>query len=235
MLELKNIYAGYTEKNYILKGIDLKITEGDVIGIIGQNGSGKSTLAKTIMNMVPHINGQVLFCGKTLSGKSTNEIADLNIGYFLQGGCIFPHLTIKENLEFALRKISKQEIKQRLEEYRDYFDLLKNKRENLQASCLSGGEQHQLALAMILLNMPRLLISDEASAGLSPINTMAIYKAINEFREKHQTTVLLIEQNISVAFENSNKIMLLENGVFSLEGNSTNEFEEKVTELFFNI
>ncbi|MDR3666073.1 MAG: ATP-binding cassette domain-containing protein [Ignavibacteriaceae bacterium] len=234
MLELRNIYAGYVTNNHILKGLNLIIKENEVIGIIGQNGSGKSTLAKTIMNLVPHITGEIIFDGKPIFGKCPNEIAVNGIGFFIQGGRVFPNLTVEENLVFASRGLKKDEANKRIEELESIFELLKTRRKKITASYLSGGEQHQLALAMILINKPRMLVLDEPSAGLSPINVKSFFKTLDSFREKSHTTVLLIEQNISIAFENSDKIKLLENGVFSMEENASNDFEKRIINHFFN-
>lgn len=234
MLELKNIYAGYTEGKHILNGLDLTINEGEVIGVIGQNGSGKSTLAKVIMNLAPYVSGEIFFNRKPIIKKSTNVIAEMGIGYFLQGGRIFPQLTVKENLQFAMRELKKTEAIDRMDELTNWFNFLRNYRENIQASYLSGGEQHQLALAMVLVSKPKLLILDEPSAGLSPVNTQALYEIINNYRENNNTTILLIEQKIFMAFTNSNRLVLLGDGIILFEGKATKEFEKKITEYFFN-
>jgi ABC-type branched-subunit amino acid transport system ATPase component len=240
MLELKNIYAGYTEGNPILKGINLTLNEGEVVGIIGQNGSGKSTLAKTIMNLVPYITGECIYDGRLLLSKEinnstnpTNEITKMGIGFFLQGGRIFPHLTVKENISFALRNSKRKGVNKTIPRLKEYLDVMNNRRENLQASYLSGGEQHQLALAMVLVNNPKMLILDEPSAGLSPINTKAIYEAVNIFKKDNHATILLIEQNLTMAFENCDRISLLENGIIKLEGNTTKEFKVRVMKNLF--
>ena len=239
MLELIDICAGYTEGKSILNCINLTVGKCEIVGVIGQNGSGKSTLAKTIMNLVPNIAGEIKFYDKVLvkNGgirKNTWEIADLGLGYMMQGGRIFPHLTTKENLEFATRALEAKKAKDRIAEVETYFDLMIGGRKNLQASYLSGGEQHQLALAMVLVNKPALLILDEPSAGLSPINIKSIYAAVNAYRKSNNTAILLIEQNITMAFENSDKIKLLENGSISLGGYATGEFRKQIIEKLFN-
>ncbi len=234
MLKIKALSSGYTKENMILKGIDLEVVPGEVVGIIGQNGCGKSTFAKSIMNLVPVIRGEILFDGVSLSGKSTSEIAKLGVGFFFQGGRIFPHLTVKENIDFALRGYDKKQSLERLSDIKEYFEFLNTGRDKFQASDLSGGERNLLALSLILINKPKLLILDEPSAGLSPMNMKAFYKVLHIFREMNQTAVLLIEQNVSMAFENSNTVNLLETGTFSLTGEATKEFEEEVISNFFS-
>jgi ABC-type branched-subunit amino acid transport system ATPase component len=233
-LQLSKLYAGYTEGNSILNGINLTVDEGEVLGIIGQNGSGKSTLAKAIMNLLPYVSGEIALDGKPLLCKSTNKIAEMGIGFFLQGGRIFPHLTVMENLALAAREAQKRNARDRMVGLGESFELLINGREKTQAAALSGGEKQHLALAMVLVNAPKVLILDEPSAGLSPVNAKAIYHVLAGFRETNHTTILLIEQNISMAFALSNRINLLENGVFSLEGKATADFEKKVINALFD-
>lgn len=234
MLELFNIFAGYSKENYVLKGVNLTLYENEVIGIIGQNGSGKSTLAKTIMNLVPYRTGEILFNGKIISENSPDVIARNGIGFFIQGGRIFPNLTIEENLNIAVGRFNKDEKIKRIRDLADVFNFFNNRKLNITASYLSGGEQHQLALAMILINKPQILILDEPSAGLSPVNAKLLFKALNNFRQKNRTAILLIEQNVIMAFENSDQIKFLENGNFKMEGIVTKEFEKRITDNIFN-
>lgn len=218
MLELKNIFAGYTEGNPILKGVDLTISENDVVAVIGQNGSGKSTLAKSIMNLVPHIEGNILFEGQSINKKSTSEIAKLGIGFFIQGGSIFPNLTTQENLDFASINLKSYEKGKREKEIKEYFELFRNaSRAELKASYLSGGEQHQLALAMLVVNKPKLLILDEPSAGLSPKNVQNLYLSLEKIKKNEKQSILLIEQNIRSALGFCERILVLQLGKLNKE------------------
>ena len=101
MLRLENVTGGYYKNNPILKGIDLTITENEVVAIVGQNGAGKSTLAKAIVNLLPYMSGKVYFNGEPLNGKTIQKIINKGLNFFLQGGRVFPHLTVVENLTFA--------------------------------------------------------------------------------------------------------------------------------------
>jgi len=234
MLEIKNLTAGYIKDSPVLKGIDLTVAENEVVGIIGQNGSGKSTLAKAIMNIVPYTSGEILFKGHNIQGKMTNELLDLGFGYFSQGGRIFPNLTIRENLEFVCRKMNTNKRNKRFSEIAEIFDTFNNGRMNLKASYLSGGEQHQLALAMTIICHPILLILDEPSAGLSPSNVSSIYKYLSLYQRKHKIAILLIEQNIEQAFLNSGKILLIDSGQILLKGQKTPSFKKLVMSTMFN-
>ncbi len=228
MLELKNIIAGYKKDNHILKGVDLTVAENEVVAIVGQNGAGKSTLAKAIMNMLPFISGEILFNGEDITGKSTQEIVGKGIQFFMQGGRIFPHLTVNENLNFSGLGLPKNDFKKRKKEVMSYFDLFQNgkmRRLNMQASYLSGGEQHQLALAMVLMKKPKILILDEPSAGLSPGNVKKLYDILIKVGKNENINLLLIEQNIKFALDNSNRTVVLDQGVICRDTTTLIEIE----------
>jgi len=213
MLTLKNIEGGYLSGRTILTGIDLKIPEGETLAIIGQNGSGKSTLAKAVINTLPFRNGEIWLERLNITGFTTMEIVKSGIGIFIQGGKVFPHLTIKENLLLAGRTIRKHELNLRLDELSGYFVSLKDKTYwNMQASYLSGGERNSLALAMVLLARPKLLILDEPSAGLSVANTKAMYQTLTALKRHENMSIMLIEQNVKEAVEFSETVALLQNG-----------------------
>jgi len=234
MLELKNISSGYTKENMILKGINLTVGDNEVVAIVGQNGSGKSTLAKSIMNLVPYIDGEIIFHGESIIRKETPAISKSGIGFFMQGGKIFPNLTVEENIIFAGANLNKKDFAERLDVVKTYFELFNNGRMNLQASYLSGGEQHQLALAMVLMNKPRFLILDEPSAGLSPANVKNLYNALNKIKENEVKSILIIEQNVNTAIEFSDCVVLLQEGTIAKEELSKNlNSSEKIDEFFF--
>jgi ABC-type branched-subunit amino acid transport system ATPase component len=201
MLQLKNIQAGYRKDHWILDGISLKIEKGETLGVIGKNGSGKSTLAKAIMNMAPFSAGQVFFNNKDISRLSTPEITGEGMGFFMQGGQVFPNLTTLDNLVFAGRAQSRKSYGLRLQQIKSYIAFLRQSDKlNLKASYLSGGEKHQLALAMVLMQNPRFLILDEPSAGLSLANVKLLYTILEKIRQEESLTILLIEQNLPMVF-----------------------------------
>ena len=154
----------------------------------------------------------------------------MRVSYFLQGGRIFPHLTVEENFAFAGMGLSKKSFRLRKEEMMSYFDLFKNAgngRLNMEASYLSGGEQHQLALAMVVIKMPKFLILDEPSAGLSPGNVTKLYGSLTQIKDKGNISILLIEQNVKMAFEFSNTVLLLREGLIEKETMNFENIEEK--------
>jgi len=236
MLSLKNITAGYTKENMILKGVNLTICENEVVALVGQNGSGKSTLAKSVLKLVPHIVGTIEFCGIRLNGLSPSSISKNGIGFLLQGGRIFPNLSVEENLIFASGNQSKKEYVERLNTIKIYFELFNNGRINLQASCLSGGEQHQLALAMVLMQKPKFLILDEPSAGLSPANVKSLYSTLNKIKENELKSILIIEQNVNEAIKFSDRAVLLQEGIIAKEELSKDlNSTKKIDEFFFGL
>ena len=237
MLKLENVKGGYSKKKPILNGINLTVKENEVVCIVGQNGAGKSTLAKAIMNMIPSVSGQIYFKGELINGKNTHELAEYGLGFFMQGGRVFPHLTVEENLNFAGLGLSKKELEKRKAAVKEKTEFLKNAEKsflNLQASYLSGGEKHQLALAlaMVLMKKPMFLILDEPSAGLSPSNIAILYNILKRIREEENISILLIEQNVTFAEKFSTSgITLLKQGVIEKTNLSLKEVENE----YFNL
>jgi ABC-type branched-subunit amino acid transport system ATPase component len=151
----------------------------------------------------------------------------------MQGGRIFPHLTVEENLNFAGMTLSKRDFIKRKEEVKSYFDLFKNSqngRTSLRASFLSGGEQHQLALAMVMMQDPKFLILDEPSAGLSPGNVRKLYETLSSIKDRKQISILLIEQNVRFADEFSDRLALLKRGKIEEKGIDFGEIEKQYFE-----
>ncbi len=234
MLELKNISAGYTKGNMILKDINLTVGENEVVAIVGQNGSGKSTLAKSILNLVPYIEGEIKFKSEDITRNDTAVISKKGIGFFMQGGKVFPNLLVEENLIFSSGDLSKKKYTKRLDTVKTYFELFNNGRMNLKGSYLSGGEQHQLALAMVLMQKPKFLILDEPSAGLSPANVKSLYNALYKIKENEVKSILIIEQNVNAAIEFSNCIVLLQEGKIAKKELTENlNSADKIDEFFF--
>jgi ABC-type branched-subunit amino acid transport system ATPase component len=148
----------------------------------------------------------------------------------MQGGRIFPHLTVEENLNFAGMTLSKRDFIKRKEEVKSYFDLFKNSqngRTSLRASFLSGGEQHQLALAMVMMQDPKFLILDEPSAGLSPGNVKKLYEILSGIKTNKNISILLIEQNVKFAAEFSGRLSLIKQGKIEKRNMNIKEIENQ--------
>lgn len=237
LLTIKDLKAGYIKNNYVLKGIYLTIHKKETVAIVGKNGAGKSTLAKAILNIAPIIHGEIKLKNNTIFDKETryetNRIISQGIGYFIQGGKIFPNLSVEENLRFAGLKLDRLHYKSKIESIKKYFGVLLDKR--MKASFLSGGEQHQLALAMVMMREPELLLLDEPSAGLSPINRNKLFDIIHRISRDRDIGILLIEQNVKIAVDYSDRILKLELGKFTKEESSKNLKDLKdIDEFFWN-
>ena len=216
LLKITDLWGGYKEGVDILQGISMTVQEGEAVGIIGLNGSGKSTLGKAIMNMIPIRHGEIEFMGQSITTLSTHELANKGLAIMQQGGRVFPTLSVWENLEMAFSCKNKGSF----DMIREIIPLLQCSKRELQhkmADKLSGGQKHQLALAMTLATQPKLVILDEPSAGLSPRAVEEMYEILNNIITKLFFSVLLIEQNISKAVSFCEKCLLLRQGTISKE------------------
>ena len=166
ILECNGIAAGYVKGLNILQGIDLVVSEGEIISIIGPNGAGKSTLLKAIMGLINVSAGRFFINGVEKTNLSTHKIINEGIGYVPQVENVFPSLTIEENLEIGAWSLTKNRKSSITKVLKD-FPLL-NERKKEKAGNLSGGQRQILALARALVTSPNLLLLDEPSAGLSP-------------------------------------------------------------------
>lgn len=220
MLELRSLQGGYRPDNLILKGVTLSVNDGEAVAVLGQNGAGKSTLAKSIMHAIPIVGGSIKLDGIELSRKKTSAMSEAGIRMLMQGGQVFPQLTISENLRVAATGLKASEFNRRTKETEELIPLLRDSAKRTtdrRATYLSGGDRHQLALAMALMRQPRLLILDEPSAGLSPANTKALYEVLQHMRETISMGILLIEQNVNFALSFADRVVLLRSGVLAKE------------------
>lgn len=211
ILKISGLWGGYKEGVDILRGIDMTIQEGEAVGIIGLNGSGKSTLGKAIMNMIPIRRGEILFNGESIMNLPTHELVHKGISIMQQGGQVFQNLSIWENLEIAFSA----NMNDSFDQLRLIIPMLqksKNELKHKMADKLSGGQKHQLALAMALATKPKMVILDEPSAGLSPKAIEDMYRILNIVREKMQVTMILIEQNIAKALAFCNNGLVIQQG-----------------------
>ena len=216
LLKVSGLWGGYTEGVDILRGIDMTVREGEAVGIIGLNGSGKSTLGKAVMNMLPYRRGEVFFDGENVSDMSTHELAGKGLSIMLQGGQVFPNLSVWDNLELAFA----DGLKDSFDRLRSIIPLLQipgRKLRYLGADKLSGGQKHQLALAMTLAKAPRFVILDEPSAGLSPKAVEEMFVMLKQARELMDLTVLLIEQNVARAHSFCGNSLLVKQGIIDRE------------------
>ncbi len=212
ILDIKDLRGGYVADIEILQGISFSMQVGEAIGIIGLNGSGKSTLGKAVMNMLPLRQGDICFEGKSVVDLSTSDLSRQGIAIMQQGGKVFPNLSVWENLQLAFGDKMDHTHLATLTQQIPLLNMPPKKQKNTMADKLSGGQRHQLALAMTLAQQPRLVILDEPSAGLSPRAVEEIYELLSTLRQSLGLSILLIEQNISKAITFCDRSLLLAQG-----------------------
>ena len=211
MLELANIDTYYW-KTQVLRQISLKVPQGKIVAILGRNGMGKTTIIRSIMGLTPPREGEIRLGKEVINGLEPYQIARKGVGWVPQGRCIFPSLSVKENLTIAARKAEKGGWD--VEGIYCLFPILKQ-RANFYAGLLSGGEQQMLAISRALMPNPKVLIMDEPSEGLAPMVVNQIGQGIAQLKGAH--TVLLAEQNIKMALRVADYVYIISQGIVVYE------------------
>lgn len=209
ILEIHDLAVSYGNIQ-ALRGIDLRVDEGEIIALIGANGAGKSTLMNTIMGLVPPKRGTIQYKGGDIAGRDTAEIVKLGVTLSPEGRQIFPDLTVYDNLTLGGYFHSDAENAQTLETVFSLFPVLRE-RKNQVGLTLSGGEQQMLAIGRAMMSKPKLLLLDEPSLGLAPIIVSNLFKLIKQIREMG-VTILLVEQNARIALKTADRGYVLETG-----------------------
>lgn len=214
ILKINNLWGGYKEGVDILRGISMVVQQGEAVGIIGLNGSGKSTFGKAIMNMIPIRKGEIFFEGEDITSLTTSQLSHRGIAIMQQGGKVFPNLSVWDNLQLAGQGGNGQwsMLDGKLSEVIPLLQRPKKELQYLMADKLSGGQKHQLSLAMTLATNSRLVILDEPSAGLSPIAVEEMYSMLYAMRDNLGVGIILIEQNVAKTIEFCNRSLMLQLG-----------------------
>jgi branched-chain amino acid transport system ATP-binding protein len=200
-----------------LKGINIEVTEGEIITLIGANGAGKTTALMSISGIVPPRTGEILFMGQPIHGMAPERIVSLGISQVPEGRHIFPDLTVMENLDMgAFLRTDRNGIKEDMAYIFELFPILTERRHQ-PGGTLSGGEQQMLAISRALMAKPRLLLLDEPSLGLAPKVVRQIFEIIRKINVEHGTTIFLVEQNANLALQVSDMGYVMENGRIVLE------------------
>jgi len=216
MLEVQGIDAGYKDLQ-ALWDVSLRVGEGELVAFVGPNGAGKTTTLKVISGLIKPTAGDILLDGRSLAKEPPHRIVDLGISQVLEGGRVFTELTVLENLELGSFGAKARKAKDdNLERVFDLFPRLME-RQRQSAGTLSGGERQMLAIGRALMSAPRLLMLDEPSFGLAPILVEQIFNMITEIN-RQGVTVLLVEQNVRVALELTQRAYVIENGRIVGEG-----------------
>lgn len=218
LLELLDVHLSYG-KIKALKGVSIKIEQGELVTIIGANGAGKTSILRSIMGLERIEKGEIFLEGKLINGMAPHLRAQLGIRMVPEGARVFPDLTVEENLRIgALPITDKKELRMRMDKIFEVFPALKE-RVNQLAGTMSGGERQMLSLGRALMSNPKLLMIDEASLGLMPILVEKIYEAIMELKRRG-ITILLVEQNARQALKVADRGYVLETGQIVLEGSA---------------
>jgi branched-chain amino acid transport system ATP-binding protein len=200
-----------------LKGVDMDVTDGEIVTLIGANGAGKSTLIMTICGNPRAREGSIVFDGTDITRLPTHEIARLRIAQAPEGRRIFSRMTVMENLQMGAIVAGDAGFAADLERIFTLFPRLKQ-RLHQRGGTLSGGEQQMLAIARALMARPRLLLLDEPSLGLAPLIVRQIFDAIRELNRTEKLTVFLVEQNAFHALKLAHRGYVMVNGVITLSG-----------------
>ena len=218
MLKVENLTVFYGYIN-ALRGVSIEVNEGEIITLIGGNGAGKTTTLMSVSNLVEKTEGRITFRDEDITNRAPDKIVKLGISHVPEGRKIFPQLTVYENLiagTFGKAKMDKNQIAALVEENYTLFPRLKERMKQPGGS-LSGGEQQMLAIARGLMMDPALIMLDEPSLGLAPIIVEEIFELISKIRDIGKT-VLLIEQNASMALSVADRGYVLETGRVTLSG-----------------
>jgi len=224
LLEASNLSVAYGDI-LILDKVSLHVCENEIVGLVGVNGAGKSTLLHTIAGLKEARNGEIIFRGKNITRLPPRARSRLGIAYIPQENNIFPKMSVKHNLDVALRLFEKKERKRKLDYIFELFPVLKE-REKQVAGSLSGGEQRMLALALGLCANSSILLVDEPSIGLAPKVISEVFDVIKSIKSNTNLSVLIAEQNV--------KVLEISDRIYGLEAKSI-KFEKKVEELDENL
>ena len=216
MLEITDLHVHFGVIHAI-KGISLTVNDGEIVTLIGANGAGKTTTLRTVSGLKRPSDGTIFFEGRDITGLSVQERVKIGISQVPEGRRVFSSMTVLENLELGayLRK-DNDGISKDLNMVFERFPILADRRKQA-AGTLSGGEQQMLAMGRALMSRPKLLCLDEPSMGLAPLLVQEIFDIIKDINEKG-TTVLLVEQNASMALQIADRAYVMETGKITLSG-----------------
>jgi branched-chain amino acid transport system ATP-binding protein len=214
ILELHAVKAFYGQSE-ILHGIDIAVEESGVTVLLGANGAGKTTTLRAICGMVRR-EGEIRFAGQSLQQRTIEQIAGLGVAHVPEGRGTFVGLTVEENLHLGAYTRAAR-LHDSMQRIYGYFPILAERRRQ-QAGTLSGGEQQMLAIARALMMSPRLLVLDEPSFGLAPRIVESIFAMVERINRDERVSVLLVEQNASLALELADHAYLIETGYVVASG-----------------
>lgn len=221
VIEMQHLKKSFGS-NHVLRDINLTISKGENLAILGQSGTGKSVLIKCIVGLIDIDDGKLLIFGQDISELKNKELVETQkrIGFLFQSGALYDSMTVRENLEFPLRKqlhsISKEKLDSLIKE--SLHDVGLDKAINKTPSELSGGMRKRLGLARTLILKPEIMLYDEPTTGLDPITSKEISNLILEVQRKYHTTSIIITHDIECTKLTADRIIVIKNGICAAEG-----------------
>lgn len=215
MLKVRDLRAGYGKAD-VLHGVSFDVAAGECVALVGANGAGKSTMLKCICGLVEVRGGSIEFDGRRINGLPGHAIVRLGLTMCPEGRQVFPDMSVRENLEMGAHARRDKEQATNLEAMMDLFPVLRS-RARQSAGTLSGGEQEMLAIARALMSKPKLCIFDEPSLGLAPKIVAEVEQTLARIKGMG-VTVLLVEQNASMALRLADRAYVFEAGEIVLQG-----------------
>ncbi len=219
LLELRGISASYGAIQ-ALSNVSLKVPKGGIVALLGSNGAGKSSTLNAISHLINPGAGEVIFEDQAIQRLASDEIVRRGLVQVPEGREVFKEMSVRENLELgAFLRPNRREMAEDFEKVYTMFPRLKERSEQ-RAATLSGGEQQMLAIGRALMSRPRMIMFDEPSMGLSPLLVQQIFESIQKLNREQGLTILLVEQNVSLALTVASYAYILENGEITLQGPS---------------
>jgi branched-chain amino acid transport system ATP-binding protein len=218
MLNVENLSIEYAGIN-ALRNVSLRVEEREIVSVIGANGGGKTTLLKTISGILKPNPGKIEFQGERIDGLPPHTICAKGLIQVPEGRQLFPRMKVIDNLQMgAYHPEARRNLTGSLERVFNLFPILKE-RERQKAGLMSGGEQQMLAIARALMSLPKLLMLDEPSEGLSPVLTENVFGILHQLKDLG-LTIMLVSQEVAQSLELSSRAYILENSQIVLEGKS---------------
>jgi branched-chain amino acid transport system ATP-binding protein len=217
LLAISDLHVGYGETE-VLRGVDLMVDAGEIVAVLGSNGAGKSTLNRAISGVLRARKGSICFAGHMIEREKPASIVSRGLIHVPEGRCVFPNLSVKDNLDLGGYRRARNRRRQNRERVFSIFPRLAE-RQSQRAGSLSGGEQQMLAIGRGLMAEPVLLILDEPSLGLSPLLVEELFALIQRIN-RQGIALLLVEQNVVQSLEVAHRAYILENGNVVLDGAS---------------
>ena len=219
MLKVEDLSIEYAGIN-ALRNVSLRVEEKEIVSVIGANGGGKTTLLRTISGILKPKPGKIEFQGERIDGLPPHTICAKGLIQVPEGRQLFPRMKVIDNLQMgAYHPEARRNLTVSLERVFNLFPILKERRRQ-KAGLMSGGEQQMLAIARALMSLPKLLMLDEPSEGLSPVLTENVFRILHQLKDQG-LTILLVSQEVAQSLELSSRAYILENSQIVLEGKST--------------